>query len=132
MVPRAPAAVNHPLRHGIDLFNRGAFFECHEALEEIWTPERGPRRLFLQSIIHIAVAFYHVQRGNRLGAERQLRKGLQKMAAYLPECEGMCTEELYRAALEALERIRRGEDIGEFPKIRFRRRPSQSRPPAHP
>jgi len=120
MVPRAPAEVSHPLRHGIDLFNRGAFFECHEALEEIWTPERGPRRLFLQSIIHIAVAFYHVQRGNRAGAERQLRKGLKKMAGYLPECEGVQTEELYQAASEALERIQRGEEIGEFPKIRLR------------
>jgi len=120
MVPRAPTEVSHPLRHGIDLFNRGAFFECHEALEEIWTPARGPRRLFLQSIIHIAVAFYHVQRGNQAGAERQLRKGLKKMAGYLPECEGVQTEELYRAASEALERIHRGEDIGEFPKIRLR------------
>jgi len=120
MVPRAPAAVNHPLHHGIDLFNRSAFFECHEALEEIWTPEHGPRRLFLQSIIHIAVAFYHVQRGNYLGAERQLKKGLKKMAGYLPECEGIDTAELYRAAAEALERVRRGEEIGEFPKIRSR------------
>jgi predicted metal-dependent hydrolase len=120
MVPRASPEVNHPLRHGIDLFNRGAFFECHEALEEIWTPERGARRIFLQSIIHIAVAFYHVQRGNRLGAERQLRKGLKKMAGYLPECEGVQTEELYREAAEALKRIQRGEEIGEFPKITLR------------
>jgi len=120
MVPGATPEVNHPLRHGIDLFNRCAFFECHEALEEVWTPERGPRRLFLQSLIHIAVAFYHVQRGNRLGAERQLRKGLRKLAGYLPECEGICTEELYRAASEALEQIQRGEEMGEFPEIRLR------------
>ena len=36
------------LRRGIQLFNDGEFFECHEVLEEAWTPERGPRRLFLQ------------------------------------------------------------------------------------
>ncbi|HLN03849.1 MAG TPA: DUF309 domain-containing protein [Bryobacteraceae bacterium] len=120
MVPRASAEVKHPLDHGIDLFNRCAFFECHEALEEIWTPERGPRRLFLQSIIHIAVAFYHVQRGNRVGAGRQLRKGLKKLAGYLPESEGVCTGDLYREASEALERIQRGEEMGEFPRIRLR------------
>jgi predicted metal-dependent hydrolase len=119
MVPRASPEVKHPLDHGIDLFNRCAFFECHEALEEIWTPERGPRRLFLQSLIHVAVAFYHVQRGNRLGAERQLRKGLKKLAGYLPEHEGVCTEEVYREASEVLERIQRGEEIGKFPKIRL-------------
>ena len=36
------------LRRGIQLFNDGECFECHEELEEAWTPERGPRRLFLQ------------------------------------------------------------------------------------
>ena len=120
MVPRASTEVKHPLNHGIDLFNRCAFFECHEALEAIWTPERGPRRLFLQSLIHIAVGFYHVQRGNRLGAERQMRKGLKKLAGYLPECEGVCTEELYREASEALEQIQNGKEIRKLPKIRLR------------
>lgn len=111
--------MNHDLRRGIDLFNRGAFFECHEALEEIWTPERGSRRLFLQSLIHIAVAFYHVQRGNPVGAERQLRKGLKKLAGYLPQFDGVNTEELYGAASACLAQIRSEEQIGEFPKIRL-------------
>ncbi len=125
MVPRASPEVNHPLQHGIDLFNRCAFFECHEALEEIWTPERGRRRVFLQSLIHIAVAFYHVQRGNRLGAERQLRKGLKKMVDYLPEFEGVCTGALYRQATESLARIQNGQELAGFPKIRLARRASQ-------
>lgn len=111
--------MSHPLQQGVDLFNRCAFFQCHEALEEIWTPERGPRRLFLQSLIHIAVAFYHVQRGNPVGAERQLRKGLKKLVDYLPACEGVDTEALYRETLECLARIRRGEEIAEFPRIRL-------------
>lgn len=118
MVPLSE--VNHPLQHGIDLFNCCAFFECHEALEEIWMPGRGPRRLFLQSLIHIAVGFYHVQRGNQAGAERQLRKGLKKLAGYLPEFEGVCTGELHRQTLECLARIQSGGEIGEFPRIRLR------------
>lgn len=117
MVPRSTPEVNHSLQHGIDLFNRCAFFECHEALEEVWTPERGPRRLFLQSLIHIAVGFYHVQRGNRLGAERQLRKGLTKLARYLPVFEGVETSALYREAQKCLKRIETGEEIEVFPKI---------------
>ena len=32
-------------------------------------------------LIHFAVAFYHLERRNPPGAERQLRKGLRKMAA---------------------------------------------------
>jgi predicted metal-dependent hydrolase len=96
------------LQHGIDLFNHGEFFECHEVLEEIWMPERGPLRLFLQSLIHFAVAFYHEQRGNPVGAERQLRKGLRKLEAYLPECEGIDTAALHRAGMAALATVQAG------------------------
>ena len=66
-------------QRGIHLFNSRQFFECHEVWEEVWTPERGPRRLFLQSLIHFAVGLYHTERGNPVGAGRQLRKGLRKL-----------------------------------------------------
>ena len=102
------------LKHGIELFNSQAFFECHEVLEELWKPSRGPRRLFLQSVIHLAVAFYHRQQRNHAGTERQLRKGLKKLAGYLPEYEGVNTAKLYREALTFLEG---GAISDEFPKI---------------
>ena len=106
------------LQHGIDLFNRREFFVCHEVLEEIWTPERGPRRLFLQSLIHFAVAFYHDQRGNPLGATRQLRKGLRKIAAYLPECEGIDTAALQRDGQAALAVTEAGGALDTYPQMR--------------
>jgi predicted metal-dependent hydrolase len=105
------------LRQGIHLFNHREFFECHEVLEEAWTPQRGPRRLFLQALIHVAVGFYHCQRGNPPGARGQLRKALRKLAAYLPACEGIDTALLYRQAEEQLARIEAGEVVDEFPRI---------------
>jgi predicted metal-dependent hydrolase len=104
------------LRQGILLFNRREFFECHEVLEEEWTPERGPRRLFLQSLIHMAVGLYHASRNNPAGASRQLRKGLRKLAAYLPCCEGIDTARLHRDAFAVLERIESAESF-EPPRI---------------
>lgn len=104
-------------RRGIQLFNGGEFFQAHEVLEEIWTPERGPRRLFLQAIIHLAVGFYHHGRGNPAGATRQLRKGLSKLAGYLPVYEGVDTARLYREALASLERIEAGAAVREYPLL---------------
>ena len=106
------------LETGIRLFNDRHFFECHEVLEEAWTPERGPRRLFLQALIHFAVAFYHCERRNPAGAVRQLRKGIRKLGAYLPSNEGIDTERLHRDALVALERIEAGDEVSEYPQIR--------------
>src|SRR5262244_1875387 len=93
------------LLRGIELFNHREFFECHEVLEEVWTPERGPRRMFLQSVIHVAVGCYHCQRGNWAGAHGQLGKALRKMARYLPACEGIDTARLYRETSAALDHV---------------------------
>jgi hypothetical protein len=109
--------VDPRLQHGIDLFNRREFFVCHEVLEEIWTHERGPRRLFLQGIIHFAVAFYHDQRGNPVGASRQLRKGLRKLAVYLPAWEGIDTAQLSRDGLAAAAITEAGAALYDYPRI---------------
>ena len=108
------------LQRGIHLFNEGEFFECHEVLEEAWTPERGPRRLFLQSLIHVAVGFYHSGRGNPVGACRQLRKALRKMEGYLPSWEGVDTERLSREARTVLESIEAGQPVERYPRMHLR------------
>src|SRR5579862_1854804 len=105
------------LSQAIGLFNKGEFFRCHEVLEEAWTPERGPRRLFLQSLIHVAVGFYHHERGNPAGAVRQLRKGLRKLAEYLPVQETVDTARLYREAGAVLGRIEAGGSVAAYPAM---------------
>jgi predicted metal-dependent hydrolase len=105
------------LERGIALFNHGEYFECHEVLEEAWTPERGPRRLFLQSLIHVAVGFYHHTRGNADGAVRQLRKALRKLAAYLPQCEQVDTGRLDGEVRAVLRAIEKGAAVSSYPRI---------------
>ena len=67
--------------HGLALFSRGDYFAAHEAWEEEWTCETGERRRFLQGLIHVAVALYHAERGNPVGAVRQMRKAALKLGA---------------------------------------------------
>lgn len=105
------------LERGIHLFNNEKFFECHEVLEILWTSERGRRRLFLQALIHFAVAFHHDGRANPVGAGRQLGKGLRKLAAYLPACEGIDTARLHREGLAAAERIAVASVVAPYPKM---------------
>ena len=111
--------MNERIERGIRLFNNREFFECHEVLEEEWTPETGARRLFLQSLIHVAVGLYHAERGNRIGAIRQFRKGLRKLEQYLPVCEGIDTLRLYHDAHAALRSIEAGAEGFEQPRIHF-------------
>ncbi len=106
------------LTRGIACFNARDFYECHEVLEDVWLAETGPRKLFLQSIIHFAVAFYHEGRGNPVGALRQLRKAIAKLAPYLPDFEEVDTSRLFDEGLRCLAAIEQGERIGaELPLI---------------
>ncbi|HYW48562.1 MAG TPA: DUF309 domain-containing protein [Bryobacteraceae bacterium] len=107
------------VRRGLRLFNEGEFFACHEVLEEAWTVERGPRRLFLQAIIHVAVGLYHSQRCNPEGACGQLGKALRKLAPYLPSYECIDTARLYADTLAIARCIGEGSQVSEYPRIRF-------------
>lgn len=104
-------------QRGIDLFNAGNFFECHEWLEAVWTPTKQPDRWFLQALIHFAVGFYHETRGNRVGATKQLSKGLRKIQGYLPEYDGVRTDRIEAAARAVLETVEAGGRVDAFPKI---------------
>jgi uncharacterized protein len=102
---------------GIALFNRGEFFECHEVLEGVWMDSDKSERWFLQSLIHFAVGFYHYQRDNKVGASRQLGKGLRKIQEYLPEWGGVRTGWIEQEARRCLAVIEGGGRIDNFPKI---------------
>ena len=104
-------------QEGVDLFNAEEFFECHEALEEVWTHSRQPDRWFLQALIHFAVGFYHHSRGNRNGTVRQLRKGAMKIQGYLPEWDGVLTAEIEQQVRQRLADVEAGRAFEGYPRI---------------
>jgi predicted metal-dependent hydrolase len=64
---------------GIDLYNAGEFHAAHDAWEERWRDDCGPReKLFLQALIQSAVVFHHVEIGRRGAARRMYRMALEK------------------------------------------------------
>ena len=66
-------------QEGIELFNAGCFFECHEAWEQVWNRSRGEEKLAIQGLIQAAVALLHLERGNREGAESLYAKARAKL-----------------------------------------------------
>jgi predicted metal-dependent hydrolase len=66
---------------GVDLFNRGCFFEAHEVLEDIWrSVGRGePARRHWQGLVQLAVAFHHQSTGNFVGARSVMDRGLRNL-----------------------------------------------------
>lgn len=79
---------------GIRLFNAGEYFLAHETLEEHWVEAPQEERDFLQGLIHLAIGFHHFERGNSKGARLQFQKGLNRLASYSGEHDGIDVEEL--------------------------------------
>jgi Domain of unknown function (DUF309) len=63
-------------------FNRGAYFECHDRLEDLWSGLRGPARDFFQGLIQIAVGLYHLGNENLAGAESMFTRALRRLEPY--------------------------------------------------
>lgn len=74
------------LQAAVRQFNAGAYFACHETLEELWRDERGPLREFYQGVLQIAVGLNHLLRGNEAGAVALLTSGTGKVRSFAPAC----------------------------------------------
>jgi predicted metal-dependent hydrolase len=121
--PRLADEERELFRRGVDEFNRGYFFECHDTLEEMWAGLRGPSRDFFQGLIQVSVAFYHLGNGNPPGAQSMLERALKRFAKY-PERYFGFDLAAHRAELQHwLARIAAGEaeapPLALVPKWRF-------------
>ena len=76
-------AAAYPIEYlaGIDLYNAGEFHAAHDAWEDRWVDEAGPReKLFLQAMIQSAVVFHHLEIGRPGAARRMYQAATEKFA----------------------------------------------------
>jgi hypothetical protein len=75
--------------HGLELFNRGEYFEAHEALEEAWNEDDTPGRELYRAVLQVAVAYLQIERGNYNGALKMFLR-LRQWIDPLPDtCRGV-------------------------------------------
>ncbi len=79
---------------GVELFNRGEFWESHEAWEDIWREDNSDERIFFQGLIQIAAAFHHLGNRNLRGMRTLLREGSVKLEPFRPFYEGIDLDRL--------------------------------------
>ena len=111
---------------GLELFNRGGYFEAHEALEAAWNEDDTPGRELYRAILQVAVAYLQIERGNYNGALKMFLR-LRQWIDPLPEtCRGVDVARLRNDArrvyeeLLALGRPRIAElDRSHFQPVRY-------------
>ena len=92
---------------GIEEFNRGEFYECHDTLEELWMAEPDPIRDLYKGILQIGVAFYHLRAGRYRPVVTLLERGSGYLRPFAPECLGVNVEQLIAGAASSLDQAKR-------------------------
>ena len=109
--PRFPKA--------LELFNSGAWYEAHDAFEEIWHEQIDPERKLIQAFVQIAVAHVHLERGNLRGATILLGEGIGRLKPSLPNALGLDLTALNKAAVDRLTALQSGNDPELLPPPRL-------------
>ena len=84
--------------HGLDLFNHGYYWECHEALESVWrvAGRRTPAGRLLQGLVQVAAALWKRQLGAERAARRLAERGAAKLGAAPEALLGLAPRRLAR------------------------------------
>lgn len=71
----------HSWRRGVELFEAGEYWECHEALEPAWLQAAGTEKRFLGGLILLAAALHKSRHmASARGGRRNYAKALSKLA----------------------------------------------------
>ena len=83
--------VDQRFKKGIELFNEGEYFECHEVIEDLWleTPTEDPNRDLYKGVIQAAAAIYQFERGILSGAIGLFRTSAGYLENYRPHALGL-------------------------------------------
>ena len=101
---------------GINEFNTGEYYACHDTLEALWMDAIDPDKKFYQGVLQIAVACYHLHNRNWRGAVTLLGEGIGRLPYYQPVYAGINVTQLIedsRNLLTILQSIGI-EGIGNF------------------
>jgi len=69
----------YPLACGVSLFNHGLYYECHDALEPLWSEASGTLKAQIQGLILLAAGYHHLQQANLAGMAALWEEALKRL-----------------------------------------------------
>lgn len=128
MPDRAAGQISMPndspehFHRGVELFNRGEFFEAHEEMEEAMNLLEGDESdwEFYLGVLRAAVAYHKLTDGIIDSAILHLRAALKFLAPYPDRHQGIELREFRNALTVQLDRlVAQSEQMPPAPRIEF-------------
>jgi uncharacterized protein len=115
------------LAEGLRLYEAAEFFAAHEVWESVWLASQEPEKTFLQGLIQVTAAFYHLQRNNPLGTALLLQASLRRLERYPSGFGGIAVTLLCSDIRERLQALKAGDPVSQLPSARIRPREERQR-----
>ena len=107
-VSEEPLPATDALALARSLLAAGRAFSAHEVLEACWKAAPPGERDFWQGLAQVCVGLTHLQRGNRVGAARLLRRGAGTLATQQAQYD-VDAARVARDALRLADEVDAGE-----------------------
>jgi predicted metal-dependent hydrolase len=91
----------------IECFNRQAYYEAHDVLEELWLKTTGEQRDFYKGLIQTAAVFLKLQQGKSDPASRLALRA----ASHLEKYPSLCERISVKSVLDWLQDVGRGRNL---------------------
>ncbi|MCS7069549.1 MAG: DUF309 domain-containing protein [Meiothermus sp.] len=99
---KVPLLATPEYLEALNLWNRGQFWEVHEALEPLWLRLSGPDRELTQGIILLAAALHKAQ-SSPTGGWRNFDKALKRLEGLPETYQGIQVRALVEEVRRALQ-----------------------------
>ncbi|MDV2996326.1 MAG: hypothetical protein N4J56_005980 [Chroococcidiopsis sp. SAG 2025] len=101
---------------GVEQFNQGQFYACHDTLEALWMEATEPEKTFYQGVLQVAVGLYHLGNNNWHGAVILLGEGVKRLDRYPSAYSGIDVDELIISSADLLKTLQQAgaEKVGTW------------------
>ena len=99
---------------GIGLFNQKKFYDAHESWEELWSEYRLKDEIFIQGLIQLAVAYFHITNLNLKGSRNLFNKCLPKLKKFPSNHRNINLIEIICSAESSNKKINSIKSVDEF------------------
>ena len=100
---------------GVNEFNMKNYYDAHEYFEDIWINQTLDDRLFVQALIQLSVAYFHISNDNRNGAIGLFKKSIKKLDNYMDSTELILNiNDVIESAHRSYEYVQTIDDMSKF------------------
>ena len=99
---------------GINSFNDKSFYDAHESWELLWTEYALQDALFVQGLIQLSVAFFHITNLNLIGSKNLFNKCLPKLKKFPSNHRDLNLSDIIDSAEESLKMVSNIDKVSQF------------------